>query len=40
MIERRPGLIDWFEDMVFTGLLFVVAALLLYEVTGFALVQQ
>lgn len=34
MIERQPGLIDWVEDLVYTGLLFVAAALLLYEVTG------
>ena len=31
MVERSPGLIDWFEDLVFTGLLFVAAALLLYS---------
>jgi hypothetical protein len=34
MMERQPDIIDWFEDLVFTGLLFVVAALLLYEVLG------
>ena len=34
MLERRPGIIDWFEDLVYTGLLFVAAALLLYEVLG------
>lgn len=32
MLERRPGLVDWFEDLVFTGLLFVAAAQLSYEV--------
>ncbi len=32
MMEREPGILDWFEDLVFTGLLFVAAALLLYEV--------
>ena len=32
MMERLPSVIDWFEDMVFTGLLFVAAALLIYEV--------
>lgn len=37
MVERKPGLIDWFEDLVYTGLLFVVAALLTLEVSGFAL---
>ena len=31
MVERSPGLIDWFEDLVFTGLLFVAAALLMYS---------
>ena len=34
IIERQPGVIDWFEDLVFTGLLFVAGALLLYEVLG------
>lgn len=34
MMERQPDIIDWFEDLTFTGLLFVVAALLLYEVIG------
>ena len=34
MLERQPGLIDWFEDLVYTGLLFVAAALLLYDVLG------
>jgi phosphatidylserine synthase len=34
MLERKPGIIDWFEDLVYTGLLFVAAALLLYEITG------
>lgn len=34
MIERQPGVIDWFEDLVFTGLLFVAATLLFYEVVG------
>jgi hypothetical protein len=37
MVERAPGLIDWAEDLVYTGLLFVAAALLLYEVQGRAL---
>lgn len=37
MMERRPGLLDWFEDLVYTGLLFVAAALLLYEVLGMRL---
>lgn len=38
MLERRPALIDWIEDLFFTGLLFVAAALLLFEVLGDALV--
>lgn len=37
MVEREPGLIDWFEDLVYTGLLFVAAALLMYEVVGWRL---
>ena len=32
MLDRKPGLIDWFEDLVFTGLFFVAATQLLYEV--------
>lgn len=34
MLERKPGLVDWFEDLVYTGLLFVAAALLAYDVFG------
>jgi phosphatidylglycerophosphate synthase len=34
MLERAPGIIDWFEDIVFGGLLFVAAALLVYDVLG------
>lgn len=37
MLERRPGIVDWFEDLVFTGLLFVAATLLLYDVLGLTL---
>ena len=37
MIERTPGLIDWIEDLVYTGLLFVVVAFLWLEVAGLAL---
>lgn len=33
-LDRRPGLLDWFEDLVFTGLLFVATAQLLYEIAG------
>ncbi|HSJ29729.1 MAG TPA: hypothetical protein VLB67_16105 [Acidimicrobiia bacterium] len=34
MPERDPGLIDWVEDLVFTGLLFVAAAFLILDVAG------
>ena len=37
MIERKPGLIDWVEDLVYTGLLFVVVAFLWLEVAGLTL---
>ena len=37
MLERKPGLIDWFEDLVYTGLLFIVVAFLLLEVAGLTL---
>jgi hypothetical protein len=37
MLERAPGIIDWLEDIVFTGLLFVAATLLLYQVLGVTL---
>ena len=37
MLERKPGIIDWVEDLVFMGLLFVAATLLLYEVLGWEL---
>ncbi|RXZ71752.1 hypothetical protein [Agromyces albus] len=37
MIERKPGPIDWFEDLVYTGLLFVVAAFLFLEISGLTL---
>jgi hypothetical protein len=37
MLERNPGMIDWFEDLVYTGLLFVAAAFLLLEVSGLTL---
>lgn len=29
MLERRPGLVDWIEDVVFTGLLFAAATQLI-----------
>jgi small-conductance mechanosensitive channel len=34
MVERAPGIIDWFEDLVFTGLLVVAAVFLLYSLLG------
>ncbi|MEU1972873.1 hypothetical protein ABZ477_14555 [Microbacterium sp. NPDC019599] len=37
MLERKPGLIDWVEDLLYTGLLFVVVAFLVLEVAGFRL---
>jgi hypothetical protein len=37
MPEREPGLLDWLEDLVYTGLLFVAGTLLLYEVLGWSL---
>lgn len=37
MVERKPGIIDWFEGLVYTGLLFVAAAFLLLEVLGLTL---
>jgi hypothetical protein len=32
--QRQPGLIDWLEDKLYTGLLFVTVALLAYELLG------
>ena len=37
MPARRPGLFDWFEDLVYTGLAFVTATLLALEVSGLTL---
>lgn len=37
MLDRQPSMIDWFEDVVFTGLVFVAAALLLYQALGVTL---
>jgi hypothetical protein len=34
MLERKPGVIDWLEDLVYTGLLFIAATLLHYEIAG------
>jgi phosphatidylserine synthase len=37
MPARKPGLLDWFEDLVFTGLNILATALLLYQVLGVTL---
>ena len=37
MVERKPGIIDWFEGLVYTGLLFVAAAFRLLEMWGLTL---
>jgi hypothetical protein len=37
LVERLPGPIDWVEDLLYTGLLFVAGILLLYEVLGYEL---
>ena len=34
LLERRPQTVDWVEDLVFTGLLFVAAAQLAYSVSA------
>jgi hypothetical protein len=39
ILDRKPQVIDWVEDLVFTGLLFVAAALLSYEVLGWTLAR-
>jgi hypothetical protein len=39
MLKRKPGIIDWVEDLVYTGLLFVAAALLTLEGSGLTLAQ-
>ena len=36
--QRKPGPIDWLEDKVYTGLLFVAVALLAYDLLGKTLV--
>ena len=38
ILERKPGIIDWFEDLVFTSLVFLAMALLGYQVLGVTLV--
>ena len=37
LLEREPGVVDWFEDLVFTGLVFLAMALLVYQVLGVTL---
>ena len=37
MLERHPGLLDWFEDLVFTSLVFLGMALLMYQLLGVTL---
>ena len=32
--QRKPGPVDWFEDKVYTGLLFVAVTLLAYDLLG------
>jgi hypothetical protein len=32
MMVRKPELIDWFEDFAYTGLLFVAATMLYYDI--------
>ena len=32
MLVRKPELIDWFEDFAYTGLLFVTATMLYYDI--------
>jgi len=32
--HRQPGPIDWLEDKLYTGLLFIAVALLLYDLLG------
>ncbi len=38
MKARKPGPIDWFEDLVYTGLLFVVAFLMAYSLLDSTLI--
>lgn len=37
MLERNPGMVDWFEDLVFTSLVFLAMALLVYQVLDVSL---
>lgn len=37
MAARKPGIVDWIEDLVFTSLVFLAMALLAYQVLGITL---
>jgi hypothetical protein len=37
MAARKPGVVDWFEDLVFTSLVFLAMALLAYQILGVTL---
>lgn len=37
MRDRSPGVVDWIEDIVFTGLLFVAAWMLVLHLLGFGI---
>jgi phosphatidylserine synthase len=37
ILERSPGVFDWFEDLTFTSLVFLAMALLVYQVLGVTL---
>ena len=37
IVERDPGVVDWFEDLLFTALVFLAMALLFYQVLGVTL---
>jgi hypothetical protein len=38
-LARKTWMVDWIEDLLFTGLLFVAAVLLAYEVLGWQLTR-
>ncbi len=39
MRDRRPEAVDWIEDILFTGLLFIAAWLLAFHVMGFQITR-
>jgi hypothetical protein len=39
LLARKPGPVDWFEDLTFTGLHFVAATMLTYHVSGTTLAR-